>query len=67
MLYKAWSVLSNELTQTVTNFTSFLKLLKDFRFLKGTSKISLNFSPYYHSQVPKYTGKAIAYTLYVIR
>ena len=59
MLYKAWSsVLSTESTRFVTNFTSFLKLLKEFRFLKGASIIYLNFSPYYRS-VPKYIGKAI--------
>ena len=36
------SVLSKEVTQYVTNFTSFLKLLKEFHFLKGASVINFN-------------------------
>ena len=49
MLYRARSVLNKELTQSVPNLSSFLKLLKPFRFLKGASIIPFNFNPYYHS------------------
>ena len=49
MLFNAWSVLRKESTQFTQNVTPFLKLLKEFCFLKGASVISFNFSPYYRS------------------
>ena len=49
MVFKARSVISEESTQSVPNFTSFFKLLKEFRFLKEVSVISLIFIPYNHS------------------
>ena len=47
MLYNAGNVLSKELTQSVPNFASFPKLLKEFHFLKRASIIYLNFIPNY--------------------
>ena len=63
MLYKARSVLRKESTQSLPNVTSFLKLLKEFRFLKGARIISLNFSPYYRSFLNTLV-KATACTFY---
>ena len=65
MLYKAWSVLNKESTQSVPNFTSFLKVLKEFHFLKGASIIYLNLAPTI-TQVSKYIGKSTC-TFYAIR
>ena len=37
-------------TLSMPNLNLFLKLLKEFHFLKGANIISLNFSPYYQSK-----------------
>ena len=63
MLKKAPSVLSMESTQSVPNFTSFLKL--EYRFLKGAVLSPHNFSPCI-AQVPKYIGKATTCIFYAI-
>ena len=65
MLYKAWSVLSKELNQSVPNFTSFLKSLKEFHFLKGAHIISLSLAPTI-GHMAKHIGKATACTFYAI-
>ena len=52
MLYKVWSVLS----KSVPNFTSFLKLLKEVRFLQEPVSFLLILTPTI-AQVPKYISK----------
>ena len=65
MLYEGRSGLTNESTQSVANFTSFLKLLKEFRFLKKQiSFLSILASTI--TQGPKYTWKATLCTFYAI-
>ena len=61
MLYKAQVVLSKEWTQSVPNFTSFLKWLKN----SISKKEHVSFLSIV-AQVPKYIGISTAWTFYAI-
>ena len=65
MLYKAWSVLSNESTQFVPLFTSFLKVLQELCFLKEHVSLFSILAPTI-AQVHKYIGKGTTCTFYAI-
>ena len=54
-----WSVLSMETTKSMSNFPSFLKLLKEFHFSKGPSTISVKSGPYFHSNTDIYSFEQI--------
>ena len=56
-LSKAWSVLIKESTQSVPNFTSFTKSLKELCFLKGAG-ISFHLSSTI-VHVPQYNGTLV--------
>ena len=58
------SVLSKESTQSVPNFTSFKKLIKEFRFQKESVSFLSILAPTI-AQVPKYIGKT-TFTFYAI-
>ena len=52
--------------QGMPNFLSFHEVLKEFRFLKGTSSIVLILWAVLIAQMPKYIGKATVCTFYTM-